>query len=238
MKFIQPDWPAPAGIQAYTTLRDSWGKRDFPQIANQPWQPPTAQEEQNLRNLLPLPTGPIWLAQTHGITVVEANIHNKGKNADASYTDQPHQVCIVLTADCLPILICNQAGTHVAAIHAGWRGLAGGIVEATVQTLPCPANDLLVWLGPGIGAQKFEVGKDVYDAFTLSDPAASSAFAPCAEQKWLADLYTLAKIRLHKQGVTHIYGGNFCTYSQTEWFFSYRRDQGKSGRMASMIWIN
>ncbi|HEX4044336.1 MAG TPA: peptidoglycan editing factor PgeF [Gammaproteobacteria bacterium] len=227
MQFLQPDWPAPAHIKAYTTLRSSWGGRK------------SQQEWGELVSLLHLPAEPIWLNQTHSTIVIEASLQNKDKTADASYATQPNQVCVIDTADCLPILICNQQGTTVAAIHAGWRGLANGIIETTVQTLACAPTDLLVWLGPAIGPQKFEVGRDVYDAFTAHDPEAQLAFTPYNEEKWLANLYELARMRFKRQQVaaTQIYGGQFCTYTQADWFFSYRRDHGKTGRMASVIWI-
>lgn len=225
MKFIQPEWPAPSPIKAYTTLRNGWGGR----------QP---QHEIDLENLFQLPNEPIWLTQTHSTITIEAIPENKEKIADASFAKQPNCVCVVLTADCLPLLICNKQGSHVAAIHAGWRGLSNGIIEATLSALNQPMDNLLVWLGPAIGPQKFEVGKDVYDAFVMKHPESESAFTPHTEGKWLANLYELAKIRLKQQGISQIYGGDFCTYTQDDLFFSYRRDKGKTGRMASLIWID
>lgn len=217
MTFIQPNWPAPPQIRAYTTLRTA-----TPHPVGD----------------LPLPSDPIWLDQhTHSATVVEATQENKKAIADASFTTQTNQVCAVLTADCLPILICNQQGTHIAAIHAGWRGLANDIIENTLIALKQPPQDLLVWLGPAIGAQKFEVGKDVYDAFVSKHPESIHAFKPHTDDKWLADLYQLAKIRLHKQRINAIYGGEYCTYTQADLFYSYRRDKAHSGRLASLIWI-
>ncbi len=229
MKYLTPNWPAPKHIKAYTTLRSSWGAS-----ASDHTDEPSMQR---LQALLNLPDKPIWLTQTHSTTVIEATPENNGNEADASFTYQPNRVCVVQTADCLPLLICNKQGTYVAAIHAGWRGLAGGIIEATLKNAPHPLNDLVIWLGPAIGPEKFEVGLDVYDAFIREHPASRAAFTPSAEGKWLANLYALARARLSDLGITEIYGGDFCTYSQQDLFFSYRHDKSKTGRMASLIWI-
>jgi polyphenol oxidase len=242
MKYIQPNWPAPSHIKAYITLRTGWGGRQPHHELNHgndtQSHPKYAQESLDLINLLHLPDEPIWITQTHSTTVIEAIPENKEKVADASYTSKPNCVCVVQTADCLPILICNQQGTHVAAIHAGWRGLANGIIESTLQALQQPSHQLLVWLGPAIGPEKFEVGQEVYAAFTAKYPQSAAAFKAHAEGKWLADLYVLAKMRLDSQGVAAIFGGNFCTYTQDHFFFSYRREHKKTGRMASLIWIS
>lgn len=237
MKFIQPSWPAPSSIQAYTTTRQSWGERHPQQDNVIGFYTGNTEENAELKTLLHLPDEPLWVKQTHSNLVIEAKPENKHQIADATFTHYPHRVCAILTADCLPILICNRQGTYVAAIHAGWRGLAQGIIEATLQAIQQPAADLLVWLGPAIGPEKFEVGKDVYDAFTLQDAELARAFVDYTEGKWLANLYQIAKIRLQKQGVFQVYGGDFCTHTQENLFFSYRRDKGKTGRMASLIWI-
>jgi YfiH family protein len=229
MKFLQPTWPAPKQIQAYTTVRTSWGERSS--------SPEDKQSTQILETLFGIPSEPIWLTQTHSSIAIEANAENTGKPADASYTYEPNRICTVLTADCLPLLICNNQGTFAAAIHAGWRGLAGGIIEATLKNAPLPTQELLVWLGPAIGPQKFEVGLDVYEAFTKAFPDSVRAFTPTPEGKWLANLYELARMRLNALGISAIYGGEFCTYTQDNLFYSYRRDKGKTGRMASLIWI-
>jgi hypothetical protein len=223
MNYLTPDWPAPTQVKAFTTVRSGWGN---------------GKDNLQLRTLLQLPDDPIWLNQKHTATVVKAVPENMKQIADASYTDQLNHICVVNTADCLPILICNKQGTHVAAIHAGWRGLAGGIITNTINALALPANDLLVWLGPAIGPQKFEVGKDVYDAFTLNHPESASAFTLHQNGKWLADLYQLARMRLSNHGITHIYGGNFCPYTQDDLFFSFRRDKNHTGGMASVIWMS
>lgn len=233
-KYLQPDWPAPLNVKAYTTLRTSWG--DHSQYGES--DDAAKKSDYALKILLQLPTNPLWITQKHTSIAIEATPENKDQIADATFSKQPNQVCAILTADCLPVLICNKKGTHVAAIHAGWRGLAGGIIESTLQALAQPADDLLVWFGPAIGPQKFEVGKDVYAAFTQKHRESAAAFTPHTEDKWLADLYALAKIRLKIRGISQIYGGDFCTYTQDDLFFSYRRDKSKTGRMASLIWID
>lgn len=228
MKFISPDWPAPTNVNAYTTLRAGWGETD----------PKLPESRQALQSLLNLPSEPIWLKQTHSTIALEATPAHMDTVGDASFSHQPKHICLVLTADCMPLLICNKSGTHVAAIHAGWRGLAGGIIENTLASLNQPAEDLLVWMGPTIGPTKFEVGHDVYTAFTEHHQEAKSAFSPHASNKWMANLYHLAKLRLQDKGIKHIYGGQFCTYTQEDLFYSYRRDQGHTGRMASLIWLS
>ena len=229
MDLIIPDWPASAHIKACTTLRSTWG--------NVHTKSTDSAARQELKNLLQLPSDPVWIMQTHGTRAIEAVPENTDQEADASWSSLTNQICIVLTADCLPVLICNQAGTRIAAIHAGWRGLASGVIENTLKALGEPGESLLAWFGPAIGPNHFEVGKDVYDAFISQHAESAIAFIPLKDDKWLADLYQLARIRLNSQGVTQIYGGNFCTYSQPELFFSYRRDKGQTGRLASLIWI-
>lgn len=230
MKYIEPTWNAPKHIKAYTTLRDAWTQLE---VGDQDKKRPT----QYLKNLLKLPENPIWIDQKHTAIAVEATLANQETIADASFTQDLNRVCIVLTADCLPVLICDKQGTKVAAVHAGWRGLASGVIENTVTALQTPASDLMVWLGPAIGPQKFEVGADVFEAFTRDNQEASVAFTAHTQGKWLADLYKLAKIRLQTLGISQIHGGEFCTYTQDNMFFSYRRDKGVTGRMASLIWI-
>jgi polyphenol oxidase len=227
MKLIQPDWPAPANIRACTTTRSIWGENNTNEV----------DERAKLVSRLNLPDDPIWLKQTHSTIALPATAANRNQEADASYTDASDTVCLVLTADCLPVLICNEQGTKVAAIHAGWRGLAAGVIESTIQSMESDPANLLIWLGPAIGPQKFEVGKDVFDAFTQNDAAASSCFIPGQPDKWMANLYQLATHRLNKLGVTRIYGGKYCTYSQDDLFFSWRRDKSKTARLASMIWM-
>lgn len=238
MKFIIPNWPAPQHIKAYTTTRQGFsGRKPYHDQNRDNISQDDAQESRHLQTLLNLPNEPIWLTQTHSTTVVTADNKNKETNADASYTQEKNQICVVMTADCLPILICNRSGTTIAAIHAGWRGLAGGIIEETIKVLKQAPDELMVWLGPAIGPSKFEVGKDVYDAFVTTDIDAATAFISHKNGKWLANLYTLARQRLSKLDVTQIYGGEYCTYTQDDLFYSYRRENGKTGRMASVIWI-
>lgn len=222
MDFITANWPAPANIHAYTTTRTGFADKT---------------DKQKLQQLFSLPQDPIWLTQVHGTEVVVATPENTAITADASYTNTRNQPCVILTADCLPVLICNKQGTHIAAIHAGWRGLVHGIIERTIHTLNLPTTDLLVWLGPAIGPTKFEVGEDVFTEFTQHSREAESAFTSMPNNKWLANLYTLARQRLNALGVNNISGGDYCTYSQDNLFFSYRRDKGATGRMASVIWI-
>lgn len=221
--FIQPSWPAPAHIKAYTTLRTGWVGREHGPA---------------LQTVLNIPEEPIWLDQKHTKIVLEAIPENREQPGDASFTNIPHRVCVAVTADCLPVLITDKKGTKVAAIHAGWRGLAAGIIEETIKDMHVSAADLLVWLGPAIGPKKFEVGKDVYDAFISQHKESKAAFVPYSEGKWLANLYELARIRLQLINVTEVYGGDFCTYTRDDLFFSYRRNKGEKGRMASLIWLD
>lgn len=225
INYIKPVWPAPPQIKAYTTTRHAW-------IGTKP------EENSHLQTLLGLPEQPVWITQKHTNIAVPALPHNQAQIADACFTDASNRVCAVLTADCLPLLICSQSGSKIAAIHAGWRGLAAGIIENTVQSLHLPADELMVWLGPAISRKKFEVGREVYEAFTHKNEESAAAFVPHADEKWLADLYSLAAIRLRLLGIQQIYGGEFCTYLQDDLFFSYRRDRGRKGSMVSLIWIN
>jgi YfiH family protein len=186
-----------------------------------------------------LPKAPFWLNQTHSNDIVE--LPSSKLNADACFTKEKNIVCVVQTADCLPVLVTNKKGTIVAAIHAGWRGLLNGVIEKTLYKMNLPANELLVWLGPAISQNYFEVGNEVKNSFCEKHHEAKKAFQSALNQKWLANIYMLAKIRLHVFGVTHIYGGSitndYCTYASQKDFFSFRRD-GETGRMASLIWIS
>ena len=229
MKFITANWPAPANIKACTTLRTGWGEGKY--------DPADLHKRAALKDLLSLPNDPIWINQTHSNIALEAVPANKDSIADASYTTEPNTVCVVLTADCLPVFICNKQGTQIAVIHAGWRGLANNIIESTINAMRLSAEDALVWLGPAIGPDRFEVGRDVYDAFVSRHAESANAFVSKPAEKWLANLYALAKIRLKQRGITQVYGGDYCTYSQDELFFSYRRDKNTAGRMANVIWI-
>ncbi|MBW8328134.1 MAG: peptidoglycan editing factor PgeF [Thiobacillus sp.] len=184
-----------------------------------------------------LPAEPGWLRQVHSARVVELG-RAPNPEADAAFTREPGQVCAVLTADCLPVLFCDRAGTVVAAAHAGWRGLANGVLEATVAAMQVEPGEILTWMGAAIGSQAFEVGDEVRQAFVAQHAEAAGAFVPQPTPgKWLADIYHLARIRLDHAGVGMVHGGGRCTFNEAETFYSYRRD-GVTGRMAALIWIN
>jgi len=178
-----------------------------------------------------------WLHQVHGTRVLQVPRIAASDCADAAWTAQPGAVCAVLTADCLPVLLCDVDGRCVAAAHAGWRGLSDGVLEQTVAALPAPPDRLLAWMGAAIGPQAFEVGPEVRQRFVEQDPRATTAFAPGRGDRWWCDLYALAQQRLQRAGVTQVYGGGLCTYSDARNWYSYRRD-GNCGRMASLIWID
>lgn len=182
-----------------------------------------------------MPTPPVWLNQTHSTQIVQINEPTKQVlDADGTFTNQPRVVCAVMTADCLPVLLCNTQGTQVAAVHAGWRGLAGGILENAVELFD---GEVMAWLGPAIGSAAFEVGNDVVEAFCAVDSNAEAAFqALKTPGKWLADMDLLATQRLNRFGVDAVYSSQLCTYSNAEQFYSYRRD-GITGRQASFIWL-
>ena len=228
VSFIKPIWPAPAHIKAYTTTRIN------PAILN----PEKRIHYPCLKESLALPNLPIQIKQIHSDIILPALPENQNKPADALWTDQLNQVCAVVTADCLPVLLTHREGTHVAAIHAGWRGLAKGIIPKTVQQLNLPSNEIIAWLGPAISQPCYEVGGEVRNEFLSSDPDTAFAFIPSVNQRWLLDLYAIARLQLEKKGVTAIYGGEYCTFSQPEKFFSYRRDGGIQGHMATLIWIS
>lgn len=183
-----------------------------------------------------LPSGPIWLKQVHGANVVDAATTEGDVEADGVYASRRNRVCAVLTADCLPIFVCNRQGTEVALLHGGWRGLSSGIVAAGLRTFHARADELIVWLGPAIGARAYEVGDDVRRAFIGQDEAAAAAFEAGPPGKWTMDIYRLTRMHLNASGVTAIYGGEYCTATQSDLFFSYRRD-GTTGRMASLLWL-
>lgn len=237
MNLILPNWPAPRNVRACTTTRDggvSLGPYASLNLGDHVGDDPAhvAENRARLRRELELPAEPLWLTQVHGTAVAEG----AGGCADASVAFGPGTVCTVMTADCLPLLLCDRAGTAVAAVHAGWRGLLAGVIEAAVSRLHVPGADLLAWLGPAIGPQAFEVGEEVRAAFVAEDAAAAVAFHPAPGGRWLADIYALARLRLARCGVTAVYGGELCTWSDAARFYSYRRD-GVTGRMASLIWL-
>lgn len=248
--WFRPDWPAPDVVRGLvTTRKDGFSEPPFDSfnLADHVDDVPEAvvQNRRLLRQYLP--SDPVWLNQVHSKTLINADDgHNRILDADGSYSTRENSVCVVLTADCLPVLLCNRQGSGVAALHAGWRGLAAGILEQGISRLTQVTNskpgDILVWLGPAIGPGRFEVGADVRQAFVSRDQALQPAFSKikstgnASEPKWLADIYRLARLKSARIGVDAVYGGNFCTYAQADLFYSYRRD-GVTGRMASMVWL-
>ena len=242
LDFILPNWPAPANVKALQTTRV--GGVSVGSYASLNLGAHVGDNhvfvEHNRQLLAPyLPRSPVWINQVHGIEVINASSSRGLQDADASYSTLANVVCATMTADCLPVLLCDTKGTVVAAVHAGWRGLCDGVIEAAVHKMAVPASEVLAWLGPAIGPQSFEVGDDVRTQFIAVDPRASLAFKPHTD-KWLCDLYLLAKQRLQSIGVSQIYGATinteFCTYSEGERFYSFRRDN-VTGRMASLIWL-
>lgn len=183
-----------------------------------------------------LPSEPVWLEQVHGTVVANADMASCRPQADACIARHRAAVCVVMTADCLPVLLCDRQGSVVGAAHAGWKGLAAGVIEATVQAMDVAPQSLMAWLGPAISQKAFEVGDEVRDAFVSAQPQAASAFVRGQPGKWFADIYALARLRLNALGVMQIYGGERCTWHERDQFFSYRRD-GVTGRMATFIWL-
>lgn len=239
--WIVPDWPAPASVHALVTTRGG-GVSVAPyaclNLGDHVGDDPIAVAANRRMLQTSLPTEPVWLKQVHGRGIADADHAAGVPEADGSVARKSGIVCAVLTADCLPVLLCDRAGTVVAAAHAGWRGLADGVVEAAVAAMAVEAGEILAWLGPAIGPRAFEVGGEVRQIFMEHDPAAESAFIPSANAgKWLADIYLLARQRLARIGVSAVYGGGYCTYADAERFYSYRRD-GVTGRMASLVWID
>jgi len=234
-----PAWPLPPSVRALQTLRTGGGSRapwNGFNLGNHVGDVPeqVAANRSALRDLLP--GEPLWLQQVHGSVVVDAAMSSDYVIADASFTRSRGRICAVMTADCLPVLFCDRAGTVVAAAHAGWRGLLAGVLEQTVASMATPAADILAWLGPAIGPACFEVGDEVRAAFLADSSIAEAAFVAHGSGKWLADIYQLACQRLNRLGVSEISGGNACTVSEENRYFSYRRD-GVTGRMASLIWL-
>jgi YfiH family protein len=250
--WIVPDWPAPARVRALATTRNGGVSRapfDSMNLGTRVGDdaPHVSENRARLRALLP--AEPHWLRQVHGSRVIEAGPSAAEEEADACVARAPGEVCVVLAADCLPVLFCDRAGSVVAAAHAGWRGLSQGVLESTVAASGCPAGNLLAWLGPAIGPDAFEVGRDVLDAFSAGDAGAQACFrsTPSAgmrheeigrdrEPKWFADLYALARRRLAAAGVHAVFGGGLCTSSDPRRFFSHRRDR-RTGRQAALVWL-
>jgi len=258
---IIPDWPAPKNVRALQTTR-------LGGISSKPYvslnlgdhvgdAPLVVARNRMLLNTL-LPSEPVWLKQVHGTVVANADMASCLPQADACIARHCDAVCVVMTADCLPVLLCDQQGGVVGAAHAGWKGLAAGVIETTVQAMDIAPQNLMAWLGPAISQPAFEVGSEVRAVFVDADPKAAAAFTPSIAltdtlsheggenitpyslrgegEKWLADIYALARLRLNALGISHIYGGGYCTYREDKRFFSYRRD-GVTGRMGTFIWI-
>jgi len=221
MDLIHPDWEAPSRVRAFFTTRG------FGDVGAAPGRG-------RLQQLLP--GEPAWLKQVHGATVVEAAASPRPREADASFTRTPGRVCAVMAADCMPVLLADDAGGVVAAAHAGWRGMGAGVLEATVHAMGVPPRSLRAWMGPAIGPRAYEVGDEVRDAYLGRDAAAAVAFTPTRPGHWLLDLYAVARLRLAAAGVDRIAGGSYCTHSDEKRFFSFRRD-GTMQRMAAVIWL-
>jgi len=237
--WLVPDWPAPSHIRAVSTTRNGgvseghwFGLNLATHVGDDP-QHVTA-NRQFLQDKLGLKNPPQWLTQVHGKHVCDVP-HGGECQADAATSTTAGEACVVMTADCLPVLFTDAAGTRVAAAHAGWRGLAGGVLEASLDAFDDPSK-VLAWLGPAIGPESFEVGGEVREAFISQDAQAHSAFVQNRPGHWLADIYALARLRLSAAGVENIFGGGLCTYSDAERFYSFRREP-ITGRMASLIWI-
>lgn len=247
LSWIEPPWPAPPEVRALSTQR-AGGASAAPfaslnlgaHVGDRA--EAVAENRRRLRDLARLPSEPVWLSQQHGVEVLDLDGPPKAPGADApcaadaSCARSPGRICAILTADCLPVLLASDSGAGVAAAHAGWRGLAAGVIEATVRALALPPSSLLAWLGPGIGPGHFEIGAEVREALLRADPQAREAFVPNARGRYMADLGALARRRLQRLGIERIYGGDVCTYASPHGYFSHRRD-GRTGRQATLIWL-
>ena len=238
---VQPGWPASANVHAFTTTRNGPGVSQLPyyrfNLGARCGDDADAVRRNRaaLRVHYGLPCEPLWLHQVHGIDVVRDDCRRDEPMADASVTAETGAVLAVLTADCLPVLFCDTAGTEVAAAHAGWRGLAAGVLEETVAAMRSPAGELMAWLGPAAGPARYEIGEEVRQAFLRHDAGAESAFTPTRPGHYLIDMPAIARRRLAAVGVSRVYGGELCTLADIR-FYSHRREQ-RTGRMASLIWL-
>lgn len=219
---IVPDWPAPPSVRALVTTRALGDMKT---------------REARARLRAHLPADPVWVKQVHGTVVVRAEAKAQGVPADGVYSKERNAVCLVSLADCMPVLLADEKGEGVAAAHAGWRGLAAGVIESAIDALELPGERLLAWLGPAIGPRVYEVGDEVRAAFLARDPSAETAFKATRPGHWLLDLYAVGRQRLASRGVARVFGGNFCTYSEPEKFFSFRKN-GTSERMAAAVWLS
>ena len=245
--WFDADWPVPPGLRALTTLRSGDGVSpppfdrfnlglrcgDEPRFASR--------NRELLAAWLDLPSAPHWLRQVHGTRVLRFDAapetHDDEPEADAAVTSVPGVVLAILTADCLPVVFAARDGREVAAAHAGWRGLASGMLENTVAAMRTPADDVIAWLGPAAGPQAYEIGAEVREAFVTQDPGAATAFTDTRPGHWRVDLYALARRRLAAVDVHAVHGGDLCTISDPVRFYSHRRD-GRSGRLATLAWIS
>jgi len=251
---LKANWPAPENIHAFTTLRSGIGfsKSPFDQFnlgnrySDQGDDPKTVERNrEQLHQRFSLPSTPHWLKQVHGIDVLRfdsqpllsGDFRQDEPVADASVSSEKNIVLSILTADCVPVLFCNADGTEVAAAHAGWRGLADGVLEETIRAMSSKPQNILVWLGPAAGHSAYEVGQEVHDAFLAHDKNVESAFVSTRENHWHVDLFALARMRLNAMEVSAIYGGEHCTITEPDKFFSHRREK-RTGRMASVIWMS
>ncbi len=236
MELVKPVWPAPANVRAFSTTRaggfskNAWSSMNLgPHCGDDPLAVHRNQEKLRSR----LPATPQWLRQVHGTQVVlHPPVSGEELKADGLVSFSPRQVCAVLTADCLPVLLCNRSGNRVAVAHAGWRGLAQGVLQAIVRQMKEKPGEIMAWLGPAIGPKVYQVGEDVRQAFAEEH----EIYFRKNGDRWLLDLYGVARRMLTQLGITAVYGGHFCTFSDSERFFSFRRD-GVTGRMASVIWL-
>jgi len=241
---IIPDWPAPKNVHTLQTMRSggcSAAHYNSLNLGDHVGDSPLAVSRNRMLLSALLPSEPVWLKQVHGTTVVNAAQAMCWPEADACVSSRAGAVCVVMTADCLPVLLCDEQGSVVGAAHAGWRGLCDGVIEQTVRAMNASPQTLMAWLGPAIGPQAFEVGEEVRAAFIAIHGEATAAFTPYPlpfageGKKWHADIYQLARLRLNALGITRIYGGGLCTHTDSTRFFSYRRD-GATGRMGTFIW--
>lgn len=236
---IEPDWATPPGVKAASTVR-AGGVSEGPYASFNLGEhvgdavDRVATNRIALARALGLTSEPCWLEQVHGTRVLDLDDESPG-SADGAVTSVPGRVCVVMTADCLPVLLAARDGSRVGAVHAGWRGLAAGVLSAAVARMQRKPATLVAWLGPAIGQARYEVGADVRDAFVTTDPAAADCFAPGRAGRWYGDLYGLARASLASAGVTAVHGGGYCTYSDSARFFSHRR-AAPCGRMATLIW--
>lgn len=237
--FITPEWPAHARVRALVTTREggvSVAPYDGFNLGTHVGDAPSAVAANRAQLASLLPAAPKWLEQVHGVRVVEAAGLVEVPCADAAVTREAGVVCAVMTADCLPVLLSARDGSVVGIAHAGWRGLAAGVIESTIAAMNTPPQSLIAWLGPAIGPTAFEVGEDVRAAFVAIDPASEADFTAAGQGKWFADIFALARRRLARAGVAQVFGGGLCTFTDAKRFYSYRRDR-VTGRMASLIWL-